>query len=201
MYTKFIKRLFDFIISIILFPFFLILFSIVGIAIKLEDGGPIFYKGERLGKDGKAFKMIKFRSMKINAPDWRLEDGSTFNSEDDPRQTNVGKILRKTSIDEVPQLINIIKGEMSFIGPRPDPTDWLEKYSERDKCLLKVLPGITGYNQAYYRNSSDGREKTINDVYYAENISFIMDCKIILATIISVLKRENIYKSTKEENY
>lgn len=198
MYVKVFKRFFDVVFSIILMPFFLILYIVVGIAIKLDDGGPIFYCGERLGRYGKPFKMYKFRSMKVNAPDWRLEDGSTYNAEDDPRQTRVGKVLRKTSIDEIPQLLNIIKGEMSFIGPRPDPIDWLERYSDEDKALLNVLPGVTGYNQAYFRNSADGYEKTKNDVYYAENVSFIMDLKIIFKTIVVVFSRKNIYKSEED---
>jgi len=198
LYVKVFKRFFDVVFSIILMPFFLILYIVVGIAIKLDDGGPIFYCGERLGRYGKPFKMYKFRSMKVNAPDWRLEDGSTYNAEDDPRQTRVGKVLRKTSIDEIPQLLNIIKGEMSFIGPRPDPIDWLERYSDEDKALLNVLPGVTGYNQAYFRNSADGYEKTKNDVYYAENVSFIMDLKIIFKTIVVVFSRKNIYKSEED---
>lgn len=175
-------------------PFFLILCMVVGIAIKIDDGGPVFYCGERIGRYGKKFRMYKFRSMKVNAPDWRLEDGSTYNAEDDPRQTRIGKILRKTSIDEIPQLINILKGEMSFIGPRPDPVDWLERYSDKDKIVLEVLPGVTGYNQAYFRNSTDGYEKIENDVYYAENISFFNDLKIMFATIVTVFFRKSIYK-------
>ncbi len=200
LYAKVFKRLFDIIFSILLMPFFLILCVAVGIAIKLDDGGPIFYCGERLGRHGKKFKMYKFRSMKVNAPDWRLEDGSTYNAEDDPRQTRVGKIIRKTSIDEVPQLINILKGEMSFVGPRPDPVDWLERYTDEEKVLLDVLPGITGYNQAYYRNSTNGYEKIKNDVYYAQNVTFINDLKIIFATIFTIVFRKNIYKNQDNLN-
>ncbi len=194
MYQKYIKRLFDLSFALVLLPIFLILFIFISIAIKLDDRGPVFYNGERLGKDGKVFKMLKFRSMKVDAPDWRLEDGSTFNAEDDPRQTRIGKILRKTSMDELPQIVNILIGQMSFIGPRPDPVDWLEKYSLTDRKLLSVLPGVTGYNQAYFRNSTDGREKTDNDVYYAENISLKLDIEILLVTLVSVFRRENIYK-------
>lgn len=195
MYVRFFKRLLDFAFAILFMPLFVALYIVIGTAIKIEDRGPIFYRGERLGKYGKPFKMYKFRSMKINAPDWRLEDGSTFNAENDPRQTRLGKILRKTSIDEIPQLLNIIKGEMSFIGPRPDPLDWIQRYSNEDKVLLEVLPGVTGYNQAYFRNSTDGRQKTDNDIYYAKNISFTMDIRIFFTTIISVLYKKNIYKS------
>lgn len=194
LYIKVFKRLFDLVIAMLLIPFFVILCIVVGVAIKLDDGGPIFYCSERLGKNGKPFKMYKFRSMKVNSPDWRLEDGSTYNAEDDPRQTIVGKILRKTSIDEIPQLINIIKGEMSFIGPRPDPLDHLAQYTEEDKVFLKVLPGITGYNQAYLRNSANASQKIKNDIYYAKNISVSLDFKIFFVTVISVLSHKNIYK-------
>lgn len=200
LYRRFIKRLLDLVLALILMPFFLILLFFIGIAIKLDDKGPVFYCGERLGKHGKTFKMIKFRSMKVNAPDWRLEDGSTFNAEDDPRQTRVGKFLRKTSLDEIPQLINIIKGDMSFIGPRPDPIDSLEIYSEEDKILLEVRPGITGYNQAYYRNLSTIREKINNDVYYSKNISFNMDLKIFFATIPIIFTRKNVYRTSVSSN-
>src|SRR5699024_5242769 len=108
------------VISIIFFPFILIIIVMVGTVIYIEDRGPIFYNSSRLGKDGQVFKMYKFRSMKNNSPDLRNTDGSTFNSEKDPRITSIGKILRKTSTDELPQFINVFKGDMSIIGPRPD---------------------------------------------------------------------------------
>lgn len=200
LYRRFIKRLLDLVLALILMPFFLILLFFISIAIKLDDKGPIFYCGDRLGKHGRTFKMIKFRSMKVNAPDWRLEDGSTFNAEDDPRQTRVGKFLRKTSLDEIPQLINIIKGHMSFIGPRPDPIDSLEIYSEEDKILLEVRPGITGYNQVYYRNSATIREKINNDVHYSKNISFTMDLKIFFSTIPIIFTRKNVYRTSVSSN-
>lgn len=200
LYRRFIKRLLDLVLALILMPFFFILLFFISIAIKLDDKGPIFYCGDRLGKQGRTFKMIKFRSMKVNAPDWRLEDGSTFNAEDDPRQTRVGKFLRKTSLDEIPQLINIIKGDMSFIGPRPDPIDSLEIYSEEDKILLEVHPGITGYNQVYYRNSATIREKINNDVYYSKNISFTMDLKIFFSTIPIIFTRKNVYRTSVSSN-
>jgi len=127
-----------------------------------------------------------------NAPDIRLGDGSTYNSDDDPRLTKIGLILRKTSIDELPQIINVLLGDMSFIGPRPDPIDWLERYTDEERIFLKVRPGITGYNQAYYRNSADGKQKIINDVHYAKNISFLLDIKILIKTIETVVLKKNI---------
>ena len=156
---KVIKRILGFIFSLILMPFILLLIIIVGIAIKIEDRGPIFYFADRIGRDGKIFKMFKFRSMKVNAPDIRLEDGSTYNSDNDERVTKVGKFLRKTSIDEIPQAINILKGDMAFVGPRPDSAMWLNNYTKEERAILKVRPGITGYNQAINRNSVGTKEK------------------------------------------
>lgn len=200
MYKNFIKRLIDLIIAIVALPFLVIVIVIVAPFILLEDGAPIFYNAERIGKNGKTFKMYKFRSMKKNAPDIRLADGSTYNGEDDPRVTKIGRIIRKTSVDELPQILNILKGDMSLIGPRPDPTDWLEKYPPEVMDFLKVRPGITGYSQAYYRNAADGEMKMQNDVYYAHHCTFWMDIKIFFKTIAVVLEHENTYKDTSLES-
>lgn len=191
-YTFFFKRVIDLVFALIALPFVLLLIVIIGPIIWLDDHGPIFYAGKRIGKGGKPFGMLKFRSMKVNAPDIRLEDGSTYNGDDDPRVTKVGRFLRKTSLDEIPQFLNVLVGQMSMIGIRPDPLDWLEKYNEHERVILTVKPGITGYNQAYFRNSADGELKLKNDVYYAEHISFWLDVKIFFKTIKTVLFRENI---------
>lgn len=192
MYRHFFKRVFDIIIGLCAFPFVLILIIIFGPIIWSQDKGPIFYAGKRLGLSGKPFAMLKFRSMKVNAPDIRLEDGSTYNGDDDPRVTKIGRFLRKTSLDEAPQFLNVLVGQMSVIGIRPDPLDWVEKYNEHERIILTVKPGITGYNQAFFRNSADGELKLKNDVYYAEHISFWLDVKIFFKTIKTVLSRENI---------
>ena len=199
MYKYFFKRLFDIILALLALP--VVLFSIIifGPIIYFTDKGPVFYNAERVGKDGKPFKMYKLRSMYVNAPDIRLSDGSTYNAEDDPRVTPIGRFLRKTSIDELPQVINILQGRMSWIGPRPDPLDWLDRYPEDMKEFLTVRPGVTGYSQAYFRNSVDGIEKMKNDLYYAQNCSFILDVKIFFKTVSVVLKRENTYKDTTNE--
>jgi undecaprenyl phosphate N,N'-diacetylbacillosamine 1-phosphate transferase len=194
MYNKYIKRFFDIVLALIILPLFGVLFIVIAPIIYLEDKGPIFYNAKRIGQNGRLFKMFKFRSMKVNAPDIRLEDGSTFNSDDDPRVTRIGKFMRETSIDEIPQILNVLIGDMSFIGPRPDPPDWLDRYSDEVRVFLKVKPGISGYSQAYFRNSVDGQEKMKNDVYYALNIDFILDVKIFFKTIWNVFKRENMYK-------
>lgn len=181
-------------------PFLFVIIVIMAPIIYLNDKGPIFYNALRLGKDGKPFKMFKFRSMMVNAPDIRNEDGSTYNGEDDPRVTRVGKFMRKTSIDELPQFLNVFLGDMSLIGPRPDPVDDMNVYTEHQKKKLAVRPGITGYNQAYYRNSVEQNEKFENDVYYAENISFKLDIKIFFKTITTIFSRDNVYNDVSELN-
>ena len=190
---RFIKRTFDLVCSLIAFPFFCILYVIVGIAIKIEDRGPIFYMADRIGKDGTLLRMYKFRSMKVNSPNIVNPDGSTYNSPTDSRLTKVGKFIRETSIDEIPQIINVIKGEMSLIGPRASEYDALPGYREDELDKLKVLPGITGYTQAYFRNGLTTREKRLKDAWYANNASLWLDTKIFFKTIQTVIKRENVY--------
>ena len=195
-----VKRFFDILFSLVLVPVVVVLYVVIGLAIKMEDGGPVFYKAPRIGQHGKLYGMYKFRSMKVNAPDIRLADGSTYNGKDDPRVTRVGRFIRETSLDELPQIFNILLGQMSFIGPRPDPPDWMERYPKESLRFLNVKPGITGYCQAYYRNSADSMDKIWNDVYYADNISFMMDVKILFKTVAVVLKRENIYRDGEQQN-
>ena len=200
MYKHFFKRLLDLIISIIALPFFLLLLIIIGPIIYFSDRGNIFYVAPRLGKNGKVFKMIKFRSMKVNAPDIRNEDGSTFNSDNDPRVTKIGNIMRKTSIDEIPQVINIFLGQMSLIGPRPTMPDIkVEDYEKQHRERFIVRPGITGYSQAYFRNSVEQKKQFDNDVYYSRNISFLLDVKIFFKTIITVFKKDNINRKGEVE--
>lgn len=200
MYKTWIKRILDIIIGILGLPFFLIALVIFGPIIKLTDKGPVFYNAKRIGKDGKLFKMFKFRTMYVDAPDIRLADGSTYNGEDDPRVTKIGRIMRATSVDELPQILNILNGTMSLIGPRPDPPDWLDKYPEDIRVFLTVRPGLTGYNQAYFRNSADSDQKMYNDAYYAEHITFLFDIKIFFKTILSVLEHKNIYREINEDD-
>ncbi|WP_244985946.1 sugar transferase [Anaerosalibacter bizertensis] len=193
MYRLFIKRLIDMILCLIAFPIFILIYIPIAILIKIEDGGPIFYSGERIGKDNKIFRMHKFRSMKVNAPNILNKDGSTFNSKDDPRVTKIGKILRETSLDETPQILNVLKGDMSIIGPRASLSGALGTYKNDEIDKMKVKPGITGYTQAYYRNGLTNREKRLKDAWYANNVSFILDVKIFFKTIETVFKREGIY--------
>ncbi len=195
MYKSFFKRLIDFLIALVAFPFVLILCAIVWLAIKLDDGGPLFHMASRIGKNGRIFKMYKFRSMIVNAPDLRMEDGSTYNSEDDPRVTKVGKFLRKTSLDEIPQLINILVGDMALIGPRPDSAFYLEYYTPEERVILTVRPGITGWNQAVNRNSVGTKEKLQNDIYYVEHLSLMFDIKVVWLTIKTVLSHKDVYRA------
>ena len=200
MYKNFVKRLFDIILGLCALPFVLLVIIIFGPIIYFTDKGPIFYNADRLGKNGKTYKMFKLRSMRVDAPDIRNADGSTFNGNDDPRVTKIGKFMRKTSIDEVPQFINVLIGDMSIIGPRPTVSSNGVKLADMDEIKRKhysVRPGITGYSQAYYRNSISQDQKYVNDAYYADHVTFLLDIKIFIKTVMSVLMRENIYVSSE----
>lgn len=188
-----IKRVIDIIACLIALPFVLIILIPVAIAIKAEDRGPLFYHSMRIGKGFKEFGMLKFRSMKVNAPDLRNEDGSTFNSKTDPRVTKIGHFLRETSLDEIPQVFNVLAGQMSIIGPRAGDVESKDTYEEDEKDKLLIRPGITGYTQAYYRNGLGVREKRLYDAWYAHSVSFWLDVKIFFRTIITVLTHENVY--------
>jgi undecaprenyl phosphate N,N'-diacetylbacillosamine 1-phosphate transferase len=202
MYRNFFKRLFDIVISLIGLPFLVFLYIPISILIKLEDGGPVFFNDTRLGRNGISFIMFKFRSMKMNSPDIRNADGSTYNGENDPRVTKVGKILRKTSIDELPQFINVLLGNMSFVGPRPNLAD--TPISEFDAVRMKriiVRPGVTGYSQAFFRNSITQEEKFANDCYYIDNITFLFDVKILCKTVMSVIRHEKIFVEQQDQKH
>ena len=195
MYVHFFKRLIDILIGLCALPFVVLVILVFGPIIYFTDKGPVFYNATRAGRDYKPFKMFKLRSMYVNSPDLKNPDGSTYNSDDDPRVTPIGRFLRKTSLDEFPQFLNVLIGDISFIGPRPKlycPEKYPNGLPEFMKKSFMVKPGVTGYAQAYYRNSITNEEKFKWDGYYAENISFMMDVKIILKTIKSVLFRENI---------
>lgn len=199
MYSKHIKRLLDIIFSIIGIIVFIPIWIIVPILIKADDKGSVFYLAPRIGRNSKKIMMYKFRSMHEDNIDIRNDDGSTFNSENDSRVTKIGKFLRRTSMDELPQLFNVLKGEMSLIGPRASTWDMLDTYKPDEIDKMKVRPGITGYCQAYYRNSIPARDKRIKDAWYANHISFKLDVKILFKTIGTVLKKEKIYSNSEQE--
>ena len=199
MYKSFFKRVIDIVLSLAALPFLLLILILVAPIIFCTDKGPVFYNANRMGKNGKAYKMYKFRSMYVNSPDLRNKDGSTYNGAEDTRVTPIGRVLRKTSLDEVPQVFNVLFGTMSVVGPRPNLLpDSFDELPQIQKDRVKVRPGITGYSQAYFRNSISPEQKFINDVYYTNNISFLFDLKIMRKTISSVLHKENIY--IKQEN-
>ncbi|MGG1217966.1 sugar transferase [Priestia endophytica] len=197
MYKSFFKRTIDLVLGILALPVFFFFYIIVALAIKLDDGGPIFYCNDRLGKGLKKYKMYKFRSMVINAADIRNKDGSTFNSMNDARLTRVGRVIRKLSIDELPQILNVIKGDMSLIGPRPSPCGNTHLYSEEYMQKFNIRPGVTGYTQAFFRNNASIEQKQKSDIYYVEHMSFLLDVKVLLKTFSTVLKQQGLYTNEK----
>ena len=194
MYAKYIKRFLDLVLSLMALIILMPLMIVIAILIKIDSKGPVFFLQERLGKNGKIFKIIKFRTMIVNAEN--IGDGLKIKSESDNRITRVGKIIRKTSLDELPQLVNVIKGDMSIVGPRPPVTYHpykYEKYSEEQRERFNVRPGITGLAQVKVRNSASWDERINIDIKYIKEITFINDLKIIVRTVKKVFERENIY--------
>ena len=196
MYSFFFKRVIDLIISItgiiLLWPLFLI----IGILIKCESEGPIFFNQERIGKNGKVFKIHKFRSMYVNA-----EKLGVYSNNRDKRVTKIGRILRMTSLDEIPQLLNMFVGDMSLIGPRPPLTyhPWtFDEYTEEQKHMFDVRPGLTGWAQIHGRKDVEWNKRIELNVWYANNVSFLLDLKIFFITIIKVISNadnENVQKT------
>ncbi|WP_163538986.1 sugar transferase [Gracilibacillus sp. YIM 98692] len=185
MIYKKIKRLLDIVLSLIGLAIVSPILLIVAIAIKLESKGPIIFQQERFGLYGKVFKIYKFRSMCVGA-----EKSGVYETKGDVRVTKVGKFIRKTSIDEFPQFINIIKGDMSIIGPRPTLTyhPWpLDEYTEEQKKRFNVRPGVTGWAQVNGRKEVQWDKRIEYDVAYVENLSFVFDLKIFFKTILKVL--------------
>lgn len=194
MYKRIVKRIIDFIIAFIAALFLLPIYLIVSIAIKVESKGPALFKQSRLGLNGCVFNIYKFRSM--------VTDQSQFKKtnevyEDDPRITKVGRFIRKTSIDELPQIINILKGEMSFIGPRPPLPHFPKKYDEYnefEKQRFKVKPGISGLAQIRCREIHDWNINIPIDIEYVNNYSFMYDMKLFLSSFMAFFKQDNVYR-------
>lgn len=196
---RFFKRFFDILLSVLALIVLSPVFLVIAIAIKCDSKGPVFYKHHRIGKNGKAFGMYKFRSMVENADeifkDFPQELKDEFNVnyklDNDPRITKVGNFLRKTSLDELPQFLNVIKGELSLVGPRPIIERELLEYGENKDKFLSVIPGITGYWQSNGRsNIMSYDERKEMELYYVDNASFLLDIKILFRTVIVVFKRE-----------
>ena len=185
MYRNLFKRVFDFIFAVLFFVVFSPILIITYFIIKKDSEGPALFIQERTGKNGKPFKMYKFRTMIVETE----KNGRTLTH--DERVTKVGSFLRKTSIDELPQIINIIKGDMSFIGPRPWITEYYEKFDEEQKKRVDVLPGISGQAQTMGRNGISIFDKINHDIEYSKNVSLWLDLKILFLTFIVLLKREH----------
>lgn len=179
-YGKYVKRIFDILISLIILILFCWLYLIVAILVRIKLGSPILFKQPRPGKDEKIFNMYKFRTM----TDKRDAEGKLLPDKD--RLTSFGKFLRKTSLDELPELFCILKGDMSFIGPRPLLVEYLPYYTEREKLRHTVRPGLTGLAQASGRNTVDWDTRFEIDATYVENLSFFMDLKVIGMTFKTV---------------
>lgn len=186
------KRLVDLIGALIALALFGLPMLVVALLIKLLDPGPVFFRQARLGINGKPFRIFKFRSMKVNAPDIRNDDGSAFSGDNDPRVTPIGRFIRKTSIDELPQFLNVLFGDMSLVGPRPDQVDQIQFYTETEKQKLLVKPGITGLAQISGRNSISWEQRKQLDVEYAQNHSVLGDLGLMARTIPYVLLRKDV---------
>jgi undecaprenyl phosphate N,N'-diacetylbacillosamine 1-phosphate transferase len=185
-----IKRSIDVIAAIIALLLSSPVFLCIAIAIKLTSRGPVFFRQDRLGKDASIFKLYKFRTMIVGA----INIGKGLSvTEKDPRITSVGTFLRKTSLDEIPQLINVLKGDISFVGPRPTVPQHLEYYGEFEKKRLEVKPGITGLAMVKGRASIPWSKRIEYDVEYVDNFSLWLDLKILLQTIWVVIRRKNVY--------
>ncbi|WP_275373069.1 sugar transferase [Clostridium tertium] len=191
------QRFFDFFISLIFLILFSPIFLIVAIFIKLNSKGSVFFTQKRIGKNNELFKLYKFRTMKVGTPNVatdKLTDAKSY-------LTAVGKILRKTSLDELPQLINILKGEMTFVGPRPALYNQYNLKDIRTNAgVHMLLPGITGWAQINGRDHNDDAQKTQLDKYYLENKSLGLDIKILFLTVFKVLKADGVIEGTNKNN-
>lgn len=192
MYKNKIKRTIDFVFALIAFVLFLPVFVISFLFLSINNKGSAFFFQSRPGKDSKLFKVIKFKTMNDK------KDSSGKFLPDEERLTKVGEVIRKTSIDELPQLLNVIKGDMSLIGPRPLLVEYLPLYNEEQSKRHLVRPGITGWAQVNGRNAIDWKEKFELDVWYINNCSFWLDIKIIFLTIIKVFKSDGVSSATSK---
>lgn len=200
MYKNGIKRVLDIVISLTVLAIGAIPMLIVALLIRMESPGPAIFRQERIGKDGKVFEFLKFRSMCLGA---EHTGTGVYSDRNDTRVTRLGKILRATSIDELPQLINILKGDMSLIGPRPPLTyhPWpYGEYTQEQKRMFEVRPGITGWAQVHGRKGVEWHHRIELNVWYVDHVSFWLDVKIFFTTIYKVLcnaDNENLEKTVK----
>ncbi len=201
MYKNFFKRLFDVVISFVGVVVLVVPMFAIAVLIKADSRGPAVFKQKRLGKDAKEFYIYKFRTMVVNA-----ERGGVYSDNSDPRITRVGNFLRKTSLDEIPQLFNVLIGDMSLVGPRPPLTyhPWpISDYTSEQRRMFEVRPGVTGWAQVNGRKTVEWNKRIELNVWYVENVSLIMDLKILLMTVLKVLKNsdnENVGESVVTED-
>jgi lipopolysaccharide/colanic/teichoic acid biosynthesis glycosyltransferase len=187
-----VKRVFDIGVAvagtIVLSPVMLA----VACAVMIDDGAPVLFRQSRRGRFGIVFPMLKFRTMRVNAPDLRQADGSTFSGKDDPRVTRIGRFLRDTSLDELPQLMNVMRGDMSLVGPRPDLPDHGAYDTPEDQIRLEMRPGITGLAQVRGRNAIAWRDRRRFDRWYVRHWSLSLDLWILVQTVAMVLQRRGV---------
>lgn len=195
MYKKVIKRMIDFLLSLITLLLFSPIFIIVAFFVRIKLGSPVFFCQKRPGKDEKIFTIYKFRTM----TDKRDESGKLYS--DDIRLTQFGRKLRATSLDELPQLLNVLKGDMAIVGPRPLMVEYLPYYTEEEKLRHTVRPGITGLAQVKGRNSLSWEDKFAFDIQYVKKMSFILDLKIIIETVSKVIKKSDIGQGEESPEY
>ena len=189
MYRLFFKRIIDISLSMFFIFLFWWLYIVVAILIRKKLGSPVIFKQQRPGLNEKVFTMYKFRTM----TDRKDEYGNLLPDKD--RLTKFGRFLRSTSLDEIPELWNVLRGEMSLVGPRPLLVEYLSKYTKNEKRRHEVRPGITGYAQVNGRNNTSWEDRFKNDIYYVENISFLLDMKIIIKTFLKVIEKSDINQS------
>ena len=192
-----VKRVFDVLFSSVALVLLAVPMALITVLIKIESPGPAIFVHNRFGKNGRPLPLLKFRSMHMNAeqmidlftPEQKEEWEQNFKLENDPRITKIGRFLRRTSLDELPQFINVLKGELSLVGPRPIVEDELARYGSEKNKFLSVTPGLTGYWQAYARSSCTYEQRMEMELYYVDHANFWWDIKIMLATVVTVLSR------------
>jgi lipopolysaccharide/colanic/teichoic acid biosynthesis glycosyltransferase len=189
------KRFFDLTVAIAALIVSAPMLGLIAVAIKVSSRGPVLFAQERIGWQGRTFRIIKFRSMVRDAPYIRNPDGSAFSSDTDPRVTRLGRILRRTSLDEIPQLWNVVRGEMSLIGPRPELAEGIQSYRPADFRRLNVRPGMTGWAVVHGRNDVPINMRRDLDTWYADHAGFLLDLKILCKTIATVVVREGINRT------
>ena len=199
-YQRIVKRIFDLLLTVISLPFSFLLGALIALAIRLDSPGPIFYYARRVGENGKVFRMVKFRSMVQNADQLRhtverLDDNGNllYKTPDDPRVTQVGRFLRRTSLDELPQLLNVLQGEMSLVGPRPEMPDLVDQYQPWQRKRFAMPQGMTGWWQIHGRSDKPMHLHTEEDLYYVQHYSIWLDLQILVKTLWVVLRGKGAY--------